>query len=122
MQEENKQSAQTPLLANQGAKKAGNMTNKGKSTPPPSPQSSTSSFDSEQRELEADILDLLDRMSARDYGPPPFPPPNYPPPPPPTRRRAQEPARHELSRQESARQNSTRQEPAQSRQTSAAAT
>ncbi|KAI0097570.1 hypothetical protein GGR51DRAFT_578009 [Nemania sp. FL0031] len=67
-------------------------TGRNQSTSPPSPSSSICSFTGENRQLEADILALLDNMaSARNslLLPPPGPPPDYPPPPPPPFRRSQ---------------------------------
>ncbi|KAI1147856.1 hypothetical protein F4825DRAFT_470996 [Nemania diffusa] len=63
-------------------------------TPEHSPTSSICSFNSENKQLETDILALLDNMagaSKRFSLPPPCPPPNYPPPPPPTQRRFSQP-------------------------------
>ncbi|KAI2631137.1 hypothetical protein GGS21DRAFT_544538 [Xylaria nigripes] len=66
------------------AQKSPNKAGKDQGTSENSPRTSISSLNSEQRVLEADILDLLDQMGGiGGSNPPPRPPPKHAPPPPP---------------------------------------
>ncbi|KAI3325497.1 hypothetical protein HD806DRAFT_552780 [Xylariaceae sp. AK1471] len=75
---------QTPVKG-AGERKISHMESKGQGTSHHGPSSFICSFTFEQKELETDILALLDKMSG--FPPPPCPPPSYPPPPPPKQSR-----------------------------------